>query len=539
MDISLNIILDRISHYRYEAYVNLPSDTVFRRVSILSREPKDTQSDCLYVCRLSDALRVSGQGLYICVRDRLQDALETRDKLDGMIIINENLEPEQLFSEIQDTFVLINEWYQNMQDAVIRQKSIQDIITMSESVIGNFISVSDSALTLVAYTKNIPTDDPTSLFLIENGYHSDEAIRKFKVNKRFDAWMSANGLIVSTDGKISKYVVISKVFAFDETYFTHVVMTCNHREMTPGLIDLFSHMIRILSHYIRRNWEERKDYDHVYGSFVVDLMQGKIAGREAVAERAGIVGIRPEDEYIVLLLTGGGGDSAAFPGLLAHDIARRFPLFRSVYYNCRLILFLHHAELARYMAEQDMGNSLNAYFQENNVFCGMSDVFRDLLEFPSAYGQAELALEESGSVDRDGDIAWEPAPQYSNIARFDTYFATALLNKSEKYEKLWKSGRYGKMLIELARGDAEKNTNNLEVLYAYLTNERRATDTATALHMHRNNVVYRISRIEELLHISLDDTKTRLNLTVSFLMLRSSGLLREYKKYGVLFGSGE
>ena len=77
----------------------------------------------------------------------------------------------------------------------------------------------------------------------------------------------------------------------------------------------------------------------------------------------------------------------------------------------------------------------------------------------------------------------------------------------------------------------DKNTNNCEVLYTYLLNERRATETANSLHMHRNNVVYRINRIEEMLGISLDDKTTRLNLTMSYLMLRYSGFLQEHRSY--------
>jgi DNA-binding PucR family transcriptional regulator len=80
------------------------------------------------------------------------------------------------------------------------------------------------------------------------------------------------------------------------------------------------------------------------------------------------------------------------------------------------------------------------------------------------------------------------------------------------------------MLLELYESDLEKNTNNLEVLYTFLMNERRATETAAYLHMHRNNVVYRISRIEEMLNVNLNDILTRFNLVMSFMMLKSSGV---------------
>ncbi len=73
-------------------------------------------------------------------------------------------------------------------------------------------------------------------------------------------------------------------------------------------------------------------------------------------------------------------------------------------------------------------------------------------------------------------------------------------------------------MLRLQKTDIEKHTNNLEILYLFLVNERRATDAAAALYMHRNNVNYRIGRIEEMLDIRLDDPMTRINLLVTYLL---------------------
>lgn len=84
MNISLNIILDSVSHYRHETYIDLPTDKSFHRMSLLPRELNNTQPDCLYVCRLTDAMRAVGQGLDVyclCLRDRIRDERETKDQL--------------------------------------------------------------------------------------------------------------------------------------------------------------------------------------------------------------------------------------------------------------------------------------------------------------------------------------------------------------------------------------------------------------------------------------------------------------------------
>lgn len=525
MQISLNIIVDSLSKYNYEIYTKMPSDIIVRRFLPLPRDLETPQKDCLYFGLLSEALRLKSRLtdlVCICVRDRISTGEDSETLLSGLIIVNENMDVETLFSEVTDTLDKVIDWYQAMQEAVILNKSLQDIITMSETIIGNFISMSDSALTLVAYTKNIPTDDPVSVFLVENKYHSEEAVRWFKSNRRFDTWMNAEGLIINADRVISNYIILSKVFNYNNTYFQHVVMTCNNHEFSPGLVDLFNYLLKILSHCIRREWESRKDYDNVYSSLIIDLIRGSIKNREVINDRANFVGIKPEDEYIVMLVTGGSQGTTIFPGLLAQELSRHFTKIRTVYHDGRLMLFLHDTDISRYLSDQGQGveKKLDEFFRSNNIRCGMSDVFKDLMELDEAYCQAELALEESGILQRNPRFCWEGKPQFKNLLTFSMYFSYCMIDQDGYNEKIWRSSKYGKLLLDLYASDLEKETNNLELLYTYLANERRATETAVELHMHRNNILYRIKRIEEALDVSLDDRLTRLNLTMSFLMLK-------------------
>ena len=57
------------------------------------------------------------------------------------------------------------------------------------------------------------------------------------------------------------------------------------------------------------------------------------------------------------------------------------------------------------------------------------------------------------------------------------------------------------------------------LLYVYLSQDRNTTRTAAKLGMHRNNVIYRVNRLEQRLGISLDDPDLRLRLLVSYHIL--------------------
>jgi DNA-binding PucR family transcriptional regulator len=64
--------------------------------------------------------------------------------------------------------------------------------------------------------------------------------------------------------------------------------------------------------------------------------------------------------------------------------------------------------------------------------------------------------------------------------------------------------------------DKENHTRLVQVLYAYLVSERRASAAGKLLGMHRNSVLYHVSHIEEITGIDFNDYWTRLKLSLTF-----------------------
>ena len=72
------------------------------------------------------------------------------------------------------------------------------------------------------------------------------------------------------------------------------------------------------------------------------------------------------------------------------------------------------------------------------------------------------------------------------------------------------------MIRKLIAYDREYHTDYLETFKIYLNNRCNVTETAKQLHMHRNTLLHRVKRIEELLDSSFDDWQLRRMLLLSF-----------------------
>ena len=71
-------------------------------------------------------------------------------------------------------------------------------------------------------------------------------------------------------------------------------------------------------------------------------------------------------------------------------------------------------------------------------------------------------------------------------------------------------------LTRLRRYDERHGTDFYNTLYQYLLAERNVVATAKALFIHRNSMIYRLQRIQQLLDVDLDDPNVRLYLLLSY-----------------------
>ena len=144
---------------------------------------------------------------------------------------------------------------------------------------------------------------------------------------------------------------------------------------------------------------------------------------------------------------------------------------------------------------------------QEEYLCGISLPFSDASGMQRAGNQAALALlygsQTPPSVSHCVDHAFL---YFLNKLAGDKSFGTELLHPG---------------LTRLRRYDERHGTDFYNTLYQYLLAERNVVATAKALFIHRNSMIYRLQRIQQLLDVDLDDPNMRLYLLLSYQIDRS------------------
>lgn len=510
VEITLNIILEALQETGclVRAYEN--GGRSFRCVSLPPDDGRPLDPACLYVEEHSHfAAAYPDSGGACCVRlCEAPPGPEDESGLHGHIAVCTELSVRMLYITLQELFFRINQWGETMDRYIIGNRGLDEMLSLSVPVIGNFISISDSALTLVAYTKEVEIDDPICTRLLEHGYHPDETLRMFKNTNQFEIWDKTEGQIINDVHDLSPYGLASKVFKFNNTYYSHVVMTCNNRPLSPGLLDLFQILVDKLSICITRNWERSDICSHNYDSLIIDLINGVAFSSGALQERISFLGLPSEGVLCLFVISFQSLDRVPI-GRIGQELLGRFPLSRTVLYQNQIIMLNCYSPGSTEEGHTERQRQIAAFLKEYSYRCGVSSIFNELTELSIAYEQCRIAL-------RYGARTMYGQAQ-AQIFTYEYDIASATVAGDPHRGRLWRQSVYAKALRKLYDHDIHKHSNNMELLRTYLMCEGVATDAADHLHMHRNNVLYRISRIEQIMGISLDTMRHRSNVLISLL----------------------
>ena len=145
--------------------------------------------------------------------------------------------------------------------------------------------------------------------------------------------------------------------------------------------------------------------------------------------------------------------------------------------------------------------SLTEFMKSHNIKAGASRCFTDLSDLRFHYNEALAALSVGMHMDTG-----------KSIYRYDEYAIYHIAQLCSDNSEMFIHPK----LTLLLNLDKKHDSSFAQSLYTYLKCNRNITDTANALHIHRNTLIYHLKRIEDLLDISVNDVDLLLHFEMSF-----------------------
>lgn len=542
MTIPLPVILDALSQYPVTTRIRHPDSLRFAWASFLPEAAQELRQDRLYLCTLEQARRAGErfeQNCFLCVSDRPAAA----EDLPPNCILAEGVPSVVSLAElVQERICFIRDWSAQLNETAVENPSYQQLMDLSEPVLGNPIYILDASYKLLAYTRNILDDDEIDVRLRETGYHSEETLVALRNCNRFQAYQNDVGMLVNPPGNPNKYATVSKWLWDRGMPVVHLIMVCSNQAPDDSLLALFEIVAQNCAKRFRQQQSAAPHTGHYYDPLLNEILFGKLDNPRIIAERAKMSGLPLAGNfncYKIILR-----DIHSFP------IARVLDEFLSLFPDASAISHGYEIIALNQMnsATQDHNvRRIRPFLEKYDAVCGISEPFNVLTGLPVAYTQATRALGIGEHL-----LAYEPVwnttagvegaanpPRDRSVFYYDDIFVYYALAAGRNGDfDVYRRTPYLDVVRGLIESDREHGANNAQILFAYLVSERRATQTGELLHMHRNNVLYHIPRIEKQIGLSLDDYWVRLKLLLAF-HLTELEQAHEYTNAAALSGSGD
>ena len=543
MEINIDAIIERLKHYKPKSYINNKDIKFVSSVKHLEKNFKNIYATTLYVGEISNLLpnnynSVQGN-LLIVSTDNLPDSFVTNINL-NVIHISDNC-ILSVFNNILDIFSehqKLDETSSKLLKALYQDDGIQNIINTSYKIIGNPIFVRDINFKTLSFTQNIALDEPVWNIIISKGYQMYDKIENHLgdcldelVNYKIPIYLkyvhNENKSIneQSIEGKLedNKNFLLKKIISKNEnlplsriwsniyagnTLLGQIVVLAAFKEFTENDILLIQRLSETISVELQKNNYFKILKLSKRDAVVVDLLNRKFKNREAVNESLKFAEWNLKYPLQIITLINEKNMSVVSIKHTHIFLKNLFPNSVCISYEGNFVIVYDYIDDKKMY--QVKLNKLDELLINTKMLCGISQPFNDLFDINKYYKESLKSIELGKHLNKDKSIFF-----YNS---YILQYIFSLCSNQESLKELCSPS-----IFKLIAHDNKYKTDYIKSLYSYVMNFKNSSELANLMHIHRTTLYYRISKIEEILDVDLNNIDEFFSIYLSFKILEYLG----------------
>mgnify|MGYP002626813263 CR=1 FL=1 len=389
-----------------------------------------------------------------------------------------------IFNEIQQMLEYYNSWETGILQGINEKKSLNDFLEMTVPVLKTGIAVSDLSHKVLGYAAYQGREEKLQL---NKGYLEPDEVRIVNEQIQKNRTNHQPYVVQSSADRDLSFNLYSKA---GNLMGCMISLGGGEGESTIFRVQLMEVFGRLLNLWFQLHEEEFPE-----STLFLDVLQMKETDPEAISIRMEGIGWGGSPRMQLFLFRSCSPVTLGIPFIIRF-LESNYSGIHTMLYNEDYLMIVNYHDV-----DQDIFvTDLKKLQEQQSVFCGCSRLFTDLNHLNQNYLQAQFAakygVQQPGAVNYCEDYAVE--------------------YMQDRFRRSLEMDMASPALTRLQEYDRENGTDYYDTLYVYLTCERNQTLAARKLFIHRNSLVYRVSRIEALIGVDLDDEQERWYLLLSY-----------------------
>lgn len=236
--------------------------------------------------------------------------------------------------------------------------------------------------------------------------------------------------------------------------------------------------------------------------YLVDLLEKKPLVKHNINKILKYPNWKANDEYIVLCVKSRNSSDTSYLSSLCDDLETALCKPQAFLYNNYVIAIVN---LKNCCSRKQLLQECTYFINKDTCFWGLSHEFFGISNFTAHYEQAIYALQQA---------------ELNNVPYRTMREVAKGCIQEHMVENSWVQTLIHPDVPRLVKYDIENRSRYSHTLYWFLFYSCNYTDAANQLSLHRNTLIYRINRIQEIVTANFMDPTERELLLLSFMLYR-------------------
>ncbi|MCX4269450.1 MAG: helix-turn-helix domain-containing protein [Lachnospiraceae bacterium] len=396
--------------------------------------------------------------------------------------------------------------YQKILD-ILPTRNIQLLTDICYEIIGIPISITDITYTVQAITPKKKTGDYYWDYLLDHPrYETDMVVRLYEEGIMQSAMEHTQPYVINWGAATSDFPKIVGVIRINDILEGYIVMQCPKNGITEERMTAMSIIQKACSVlYGNSNSENSMEAVH-QKAFIGALFKNDIHTQNQLDLWYRRTHLSIDAPYQIIAVNKPELKEKQVLSYIQKVVQTFTPYQLAIIQNNILYILFYHNSVTNPDTQTYLRKSLKELLKKFHVHCGISALFYHLTDTAKYRSQAEYALEFGTMFHKE-----------EQLYDYKDYYLPAIL--TPRVMEMSSCNYLSPAITYLQEYDKQHSSNFLETLKCYITSLCHTSNTIHTLHIHRNSLLYRINKIEELTGISLEDYNTRLHLMISFYMI--------------------
>ena len=467
---------------------------------------------------VSAAPRDKGPFCYLCCS--CENSAAPAGLPDGCTVLYTRESLPVMFNNLAEKVSAFIRWHDDLENALYRNEGMQKLLDLSSFLPGTLI-LTNAGYKLQAVLYREGVSDPTIDEVRELGYHTFETIERIHGETPVVSTPETSEYVSKASGN---YTII-RLIRYRERVAARLCLILDGPNTDPAYTDY----MEILGAAIARYLFNKQSVDYAsnaeLGSLVSDIIEGRIVDQKELDHRMKQVRLIAHRYFHLMLVTfDQSGNRSTIPwNYVISQLQYIFPYSNITTYDGDILLIIQKRQRKSRVHFNE--KHLMSLLEQYNGYSCMGNASEFMMSLPPMYHQVHGALRLGRHIDPSRRIYY-----------YEDYAMYQIIELAAESEIKYLSSRNlahlcNNEMIALVMYDQKHSTNMADILLTFLMHERNTTKAAEALYMHRNTLLYKIKKIEEIIDRDLEDPDFRARMLFSGYVL---AYMRKYRKEDIL-----